>query len=130
MLYGDVACRQLQGAYRVRGIVTVCTTASSVCTAFLLWRYKPQVIKVRGELAHTLVQFGKSVGDTLRLTQKSMRPEGSQPSAGKLDALQQVRACTAACAQTRSNGRANAQHAQSTDCLALPALVALQMTGH
>jgi hypothetical protein len=64
-------CSQLQGDNKMRGYVTVSTTSCTICTAFLLWKFKPQVIKVRGELAQTLVRFGKTVGHTIGLTKKA-----------------------------------------------------------
>jgi hypothetical protein len=66
------ACRQLQGSQKVRGYITCSTTSCTICTAFLLWRFKPQIIKVRGELAHTLLALGKNIGATIRRTHKSM----------------------------------------------------------
>lgn len=90
-----VVCRQLKGMNKIRGIVTVSTTALSICTAFLLWRYKPQVIKVRGELAHTLINFGKMVGDTLALQRK--QKSIFDLAELKQDAASQVRAAACAC---------------------------------
>lgn len=77
----------------MRGYITVSSTACTICTAFLLWRYKPVIIKVRGELAHTLLQFGKSVGQTIRRTHKAVTEdawslsEKVRPRAGGLEAV-------------------------------------------
>ena len=79
-------CRQLQGENKIRGYVTITTTSSTICTAFLLWKFKPQVIKVRGELAQTLVKFGKSVGNTMKLTKKVILDDA-------IAASDKVRAC-------------------------------------
>ena len=66
----------------MRGYVTCSTTACTICTAFLLWKFKPQIIKVRGELAHTIVQFGKSIGKSMiRQTHKSTM-EGEEKFTG------------------------------------------------
>lgn len=75
----------------MRGYVTVSTTTSTICTAFLLWRYKPQVIKVRGELAHGLLQIGRSVGATMWRTKQVILEESNLqdllPAADKVRAL-------------------------------------------
>jgi hypothetical protein len=71
-----LACRQLQGNNKMRGFVTVGTTASTICTAFLLWKFKAQVIKVRGELAHTLVMLGKQVGKTVMRSKQAVLEDG------------------------------------------------------
>jgi hypothetical protein len=74
-IHGTLPCSQLKGDNKLRGYVTVATTSCTIFTAFFLWKFKPQVIKVRGELAHTLVRFGKTVGHTMGLTKKAILDE-------------------------------------------------------